>query len=72
MLSSDLIEDIAATAEVCGGSKWSAAAVRIACVHLGQFAEPAIPIAAPLPARGQGHLGTCGHHRPHAGRKAIA
>jgi len=42
MLSSDLIEDIAATAEVCGGSKWSAAAVRIACVHLGQFAEPAI------------------------------
>ena len=42
MLSSDLIEDIAATAEVCGGSKWSAAAVRIACVHLGQFAEPSI------------------------------
>ncbi len=42
MLTSELIEDIAATAEVCGGSKWSAAAVRIACVHLGQFAEPAI------------------------------
>ena len=42
MLSSDLIEDIAATAEVCGGSKWSAAAVRIACVHLGQFVPVSI------------------------------
>lgn len=42
MLSSELIEDIAATAEVCGGSKWSAAAVRIACAHLKQFPEPAI------------------------------
>lgn len=42
MLTSELIEDIAATAEVCGGSKWSAAAVRIACAHLRQFSEPAI------------------------------
>lgn len=42
MLTSELIEDIASTAEVCGGSKWSAAAVRIACDHLRQFSEPAI------------------------------
>ncbi len=42
MLTSELIEDIAATAEVCDGSKWSAAAVRIACAHLRQFSEPAI------------------------------
>lgn len=42
MLTSELIEDIAATTEVCGGSKWSAAAVRIACAHLRQFSEPAI------------------------------
>ena len=45
MLSSEIIEDIAATAEVCGGTKWSAAAVRIACQHLQRFSETEIRVA---------------------------
>ena len=56
MLSSDLIEDIAATAEVCGGSKWSPAAVRIACQHLERFSET--EIALPLLAASKRSKGT--------------
>ena len=45
MLSPDLVADIGATAEVCGGSKWSTAAVRIACQHLQRFSEVEIRVA---------------------------
>ena len=45
MLSPDLVADIGATAEVCGGSKWSTAAVRIACQHLERFSEVEIRVA---------------------------
>ena len=45
MLSPDLVADIGATAEVCGGSKWSTAAVRIACQHLQRVSEVEIRVA---------------------------